>query len=50
MQEQKKQSERMMILTVKLNTKVKAEMQKETNAEQGNLISEMEFVAELKVE
>jgi len=48
MQEQKKQSKRMRILMVKLNTKVKAEMQKETNVEQGNLISEMEFVAELK--
>ena len=49
MQEQKKQSERMRILMIKLNTKVKSEQQKETKVEQGNVITEMEFVAELKV-
>merc|ERR1712183_972717 len=48
MQEQKKQSERMRILMIKLNTKVKSEQQKETKVEQGNVITEMEFVAELK--
>merc|ERR1712096_173619 len=40
--------ERMRILMIKLNTKVKSEQQKETKVEQGNVITEMEFVAELK--